>query len=857
MSLLNNHNFISFSGEPITGRTPPRTMIVGEQGLTAAQRGGVAHAYRLFCTAVNTSVAKYHNRVRFLEDGSKVQMVSNNGVDTVVVWPVSPKGGRVPLGTAEGFLATRFGTARVRIRESGIGICFTDRTSGMYAGFKRLVSAPGVLPEVYEPQPLILRPQTVDNKIDLPLVTDGRWAVERVTKLLGGNETWGAQDGLSWLSTNTPKQWVSVNVNPAWANPALFNFAGASRLVYQRNDTVKVKPLLASGNYFQPFRGNVPYPQYPRIPGDSLRGAMVLLRLNGSAFDALVNWTGIGTGGALIGANDWPSEFSEYTTIAAPAGFSFTGNIEPSSSGQQVLARVASNTGGVVGSAFINLGESISAVLRSVSVPANTGSSTPAVGSTEYSLSAPLSSYGSYPTLIRGDLVYINNDPITYPVPLGNHIVAGPYAPRVMQVNSTTMSGADSGGSSSTINELMQSYYLRDGTAFDETRSRSSSHSWDLTYNSAVTRAVNPAVGTSNITFTAFVLWPTDAPLPNSTGWAESDYVGPEITTSYSQTANYTTSATSSETLTHAGGVTTTGTSSRGFTVTVNGATGTEPNNSEVSVTGSFSSSFKTLLHMDTTTGDAIWLESSASATTDGNTTTMVTDTESIVFIGRAGTVVLVNDLPAGRRTLTTGSQATWRNHTRSSWLGTLFDINDWRTAEMDWRDVVRDGLPNRRVQLEQAVAAATVGSEIWYSLSATLARLIDVPDLNLAPAAQGASTVDIGVFPSTAGDYDVVLGSTASIPRALVSAVPASGYGFTGSRPGAYIYTQVAEDALTHAAIVHIRFDGVAYGGASNRSWVFVMDDTGCRTLQTVLDFEGANPTVWPDFNTSSLVSI
>lgn len=86
MSTLRNPVWIGFNGEPITGRMPTRLRVYG-QPLSKAQMGEVAHAYGLFCTANNLALGQYQSRERKLSDGTRVRMVSINGVDTVQVWP--------------------------------------------------------------------------------------------------------------------------------------------------------------------------------------------------------------------------------------------------------------------------------------------------------------------------------------------------------------------------------------------------------------------------------------------------------------------------------------------------------------------------------------------------------------------------------------------------------------------------------------------------------------------------------------------------------------------------------------------------------------------------------------------------
>ena len=93
MTLLNNPNFISFDGTPITGRTPTQTIVMsdGERVEMSPQlRAEVAHAYKLFCDAVNVSAIPmgYHVQNRKFNDGSKCRMESNKGIHKVMVWPV-------------------------------------------------------------------------------------------------------------------------------------------------------------------------------------------------------------------------------------------------------------------------------------------------------------------------------------------------------------------------------------------------------------------------------------------------------------------------------------------------------------------------------------------------------------------------------------------------------------------------------------------------------------------------------------------------------------------------------------------------------------------------------------------------
>lgn len=86
MTTFSNKDFITFPGEPITGRVPTRTVVYGP-AMNAFQFSGVAHAYKLFCDSYRLSAGGggYHVQNRALADGTKIRMTSNNGVDTVKV----------------------------------------------------------------------------------------------------------------------------------------------------------------------------------------------------------------------------------------------------------------------------------------------------------------------------------------------------------------------------------------------------------------------------------------------------------------------------------------------------------------------------------------------------------------------------------------------------------------------------------------------------------------------------------------------------------------------------------------------------------------------------------------------------
>lgn len=89
MSNLINQNWIGFDGNPITGRVPPSIRMM-EGAMTPELQGEVAHRYHLFCLAKQTAVGSYFVSDRVLADGSRVRIVSNQGVDVVLVWSVHP-----------------------------------------------------------------------------------------------------------------------------------------------------------------------------------------------------------------------------------------------------------------------------------------------------------------------------------------------------------------------------------------------------------------------------------------------------------------------------------------------------------------------------------------------------------------------------------------------------------------------------------------------------------------------------------------------------------------------------------------------------------------------------------------------
>ncbi len=83
---VNNPDYLTFGGQPITGRIPP-TMVVDGGVLTQEQYGGVIRAYKLFCDMTKLALGDYQIANRILKDGTRVRMISINKADTVLVWP--------------------------------------------------------------------------------------------------------------------------------------------------------------------------------------------------------------------------------------------------------------------------------------------------------------------------------------------------------------------------------------------------------------------------------------------------------------------------------------------------------------------------------------------------------------------------------------------------------------------------------------------------------------------------------------------------------------------------------------------------------------------------------------------------
>lgn len=173
---LRNQNWITFGGEPVTGRTPTQVRVhapVPGQTMTPEQAGFVAHAYKLFCDAVNVSAFPdgYHVQNRKAPDGTTVRMESVNGVHRVFL--------QVPGGKEQAVLL------------GGIGICLTNPDGSFIEGLTQQVAVSGG-GFTTEPQPLILQALDASGK---------KWKFKKVSKYLGGNNLWS--NGKQWSSVFT------------------------------------------------------------------------------------------------------------------------------------------------------------------------------------------------------------------------------------------------------------------------------------------------------------------------------------------------------------------------------------------------------------------------------------------------------------------------------------------------------------------------------------------------------------------------------------------------------------------------------------------------------------------------------
>jgi hypothetical protein len=86
MSLV-NQNWIGLHGEPVTGRIPPRMLVMNGVQPNPQQMSMIAHHYKLLTYMMKVSVIPFLIQERALTDGTRIRMVSSYGTDTVMVWP--------------------------------------------------------------------------------------------------------------------------------------------------------------------------------------------------------------------------------------------------------------------------------------------------------------------------------------------------------------------------------------------------------------------------------------------------------------------------------------------------------------------------------------------------------------------------------------------------------------------------------------------------------------------------------------------------------------------------------------------------------------------------------------------------
>ncbi len=102
---VHDDTFLTFYGDPVTGRVPARLHVHGNIELNADQQSGVQAAYRRFREAHRLSVMGNATVEDALPDGTVVRIISIADVDDVQVWP--PPGG-VELRGLRGFVLRPF-----------------------------------------------------------------------------------------------------------------------------------------------------------------------------------------------------------------------------------------------------------------------------------------------------------------------------------------------------------------------------------------------------------------------------------------------------------------------------------------------------------------------------------------------------------------------------------------------------------------------------------------------------------------------------------------------------------------------------------------------------------------------------
>lgn len=196
MSALFNQNWIGVNGEPVTGMTPPALRVTyklmpgaiqvdSPGGIPGPLLGAVFHAYKLFTDAVRVTphASGYHVQHRTLtyaagesERAAKLRMTSNNNVHIADL--------EVPVHDDD-----------LLIGPSGIGLTLTDLNNVPLAEY-RYEATPGM--GDYFPQAIILRPRArMEGGF---AVATGEYKIEKVEKLVGGRVTWARSDGRGWYS---------------------------------------------------------------------------------------------------------------------------------------------------------------------------------------------------------------------------------------------------------------------------------------------------------------------------------------------------------------------------------------------------------------------------------------------------------------------------------------------------------------------------------------------------------------------------------------------------------------------------------------------------------------------------------
>jgi len=151
MSLV-NQNWIGLHGEPVTGRIPPRMLVMNGVQPNPQQMSMIAHHYKLLTYMMKVSV------IPFL----------------VMVWPTGGGGDEFTF--------------------SGIGVCFTALDGTPIDGWSYKDEN-----DEGQPQPYILTPgrkKLPDGTVE----STGEWKRRKVSRLVGGQQLWVSKDRKMWLS---------------------------------------------------------------------------------------------------------------------------------------------------------------------------------------------------------------------------------------------------------------------------------------------------------------------------------------------------------------------------------------------------------------------------------------------------------------------------------------------------------------------------------------------------------------------------------------------------------------------------------------------------------------------------------